>query len=96
MTALAAGAQSVYMLEVVPGRRELAAKNIQATVLDPSTTSVPDSVREASEGWGAHVVFECSASPHAFADALAATRKVGFDELIRPNTTHAKIHTRPA
>ncbi|MDQ6671625.1 MAG: 2,3-butanediol dehydrogenase [Chloroflexota bacterium] len=163
MAALASGAQAVYMSEVVPARRELAGQNLQATVLDPSTTDVPQTLRDATEGWGADVVFECSASPRAFADALAATRKggtlvqfgvftrevplqpadltnyerriqgnlayappdfdrtielmrsgqlpaerivtaeipladvveLGFDELIRPNTTHAKIHIRP-
>jgi len=163
MAALAAGAQTVFISEIVPGRRELAARSLAATVLDPSTTDVPQTVREATDGWGADVVFECSASPRAFADALAATRKggtmvqfgvftqevplhpadltnferriqgnlayappdfdrtielmrtgqlpaerivtaeiqladvveLGFDELIRPNTTHAKIHIRP-
>jgi len=163
MAALAAGAQSVYISEVVPGRRELAARNLQATVLDPTTTNVPQTVQAATDGWGADVVFECSANARAFADALAATRKggtmvqfgvfthevplnpadltnferriqgnlayappdfdrtielmrtgqlpaerivtaeipltdvveLGFDELIRPTTTHAKIHIRP-
>ena len=163
MAARAAGAQAVYISEVVPGRRELAGRSLEATVLDPATTNVPKIVREATEGWGADVVFECSASPRAFADALAATRKggtmvqfgvftqevplhpadltnyerriqgnlayaprdfdrtielmgagqlpaerlvtaeialvdvveLGFDELIRPDTTHAKIHIRP-
>ena len=147
----------------MPGRRELAGRSLAATVLDPSATDVPQTVRDATDGWGADVVFECSASPRAFADALAATRKggtmvqfgvftqevplhpadltnferriqgnlayappdfdrtielmrtgqlpaerivtaeiplaevveLGFDELIRPNTTHAKIHIRP-
>jgi (R,R)-butanediol dehydrogenase/meso-butanediol dehydrogenase/diacetyl reductase len=163
MAALAAGAQAVYISEIVPGRRELAARNLRATVIDPTTTDVPQLVRDATEGWGADVVFECSANPRAFAEALAATRKggtmvqfgvftqtvplhpadltnferriqgnlayappdfdrtielmhngqlpaerivtaeiplvdvveLGFDELIRPNTTHAKIHIRP-
>jgi (R,R)-butanediol dehydrogenase/meso-butanediol dehydrogenase/diacetyl reductase len=164
MAARAAGAEVVYISEVVPARRELAERTLKATVLDPATTNVPQTVREATEGWGADVVFECSASPRAFADALAATRKggtmvqfgvftqevplnpadltnyerriqgnlayaphdfdrtielmrtgqlpaerivtaeialddvveLGFDELIRPNTTHAKIHIRPS
>ncbi len=165
MAALADGATKVYISEVVPGRRELAQQAIPDTeVLDPSTTNVPETLREATEGWGADVVFECSANPRAFADALAATRKggtmvqfgvftqevplhpadltnyerriqgnlayappdfdrtielmrtgklpaerivtaqiplvdvveLGFDELIRPNTTHAKIHISPA
>src|SRR5262249_41408119 len=55
----------------------LAGRNLAATVLDPSTTDVPQTVREATDGWGADVVFECSANPRAFADALAATRKGG-------------------
>ena len=71
------GRQAVFISETVPGRRELAGRSLQATVLDPSTTDVPRTVQEATDGWGADVVFECSASPRAFADALAATRKGG-------------------
>ncbi len=165
MAALAAGAREVYISEVVPARRELAERAVRPTaVLDPTRTNVPEALREATEGWGADVVFECSANPRAFADALAATRKggtmvqfgvftqqvqlhpadltnyerriqgnlayappdfdrtlelmatgklpaerivtaeipledvveLGFDELIRPDTRHAKIHIRPA
>jgi (R,R)-butanediol dehydrogenase / meso-butanediol dehydrogenase / diacetyl reductase len=163
MAALAAGAQAVFISEVVPARREVAGRAVAATVLDPATTDVPQALRDATDGWGADVVFECSANPRAFADALAATRKggtmvqfgvftqevplqpadltnyerriqgnlayappdfdrtielmrtgqlpaerivtaeiglvdvveLGFDELIRPNTTHVKIHIRP-
>lgn len=165
MAAQAVGAGSVYLSEVVPGRRELAEKAIpSAVVVDPTTADVPQTVRDATEGWGADVVFECSASPRAFKDALAATRKggtmvqfgvftqevplhpadltnyerriqgnlayappdfdrtielmstgqlpaerivtaeillvdvveLGFDELTRPDTKHAKIHIRPS
>src|SRR5439155_6111183 len=56
MAALAAGAETVFISEVVPGRRELAARSIQATVLDPSSTNVPRAVAEATEGRGADVV----------------------------------------
>jgi (R,R)-butanediol dehydrogenase / meso-butanediol dehydrogenase / diacetyl reductase len=164
MAAIAAGATTVYISETVPGRRELAAKNVQATVLDPAASNVPRIVQAATDGWGADVVFECSANPRAFADALSATRKggtmvqfgvfthdvpfnpadltnyerriqgnlayapgdfdntielmrtgrlpaerivtaeiplvdvveLGFDELLRPDTTNAKIHIRPS
>src|SRR5207237_6311779 len=41
MAALAAGAQAVYISEVVPGRRELAARSVQATVIDPPITNGP-------------------------------------------------------
>jgi len=164
MAARAAGAEQVYISEVVPRRRELAEQAVQPTaVLDPTKTDVVQVLRDATDGWGADVVIECSASPRAFADALAATRKggtleqfgvftqqvplhpadvtnferriqgnlayappdfdrtielissgrvpaeriitaeipledvveLGFDELIRPNTQHAKIHIRP-
>ena len=164
MAALAAGAGEVYMSEVVPARREMATRAVRPkAVLDPNRVSVPEALRGATEGWGADVVFECSANPRAFADALAATRKggtmvqfgvftqtvplhpadltnyerriqgnlgyappdfdrtieliasgklpaerivtaeiplddvveLGFDELIRPNTQHTKIHIRP-
>jgi (R,R)-butanediol dehydrogenase/meso-butanediol dehydrogenase/diacetyl reductase len=164
MAARAAGASQIYISEVVPFRRDLAQRAVQPTrVLDPTDDDVPAVLRDATDGWGADVAFECSASPRAFADALAATRKggtlqqfgvftrtvelhpadvtnyerriqgnlayapsdfdqtialissgqlpadriitaeipledvveLGFDELIRPTTQHAKIHIRP-
>ncbi len=165
MAAYAAGAEQVYISELVPARREMAARAVNPTaVLDPSQDDVVARLRDATGGWGADVVFECSANPRAFATALAATRKggtmmqfgvftqtvplhpaditnferrlqgnlayappdfdqtialmaagklpaerivtaeielqdvveLGFDELIRPDTKHTKIHIRPA
>jgi (R,R)-butanediol dehydrogenase/meso-butanediol dehydrogenase/diacetyl reductase len=165
MAAIAAGAKEVYVSEVVQSRREMAERAVQPTaVLDPSRQDVPQTLKDATEGWGADGVFECSANPRAFADALASTRKggtmmqfgvftqtvplhpadvtnferriqgnlayappdfdqtialmaagklpaerivtaeipledvveLGFDELIRPTTTHTKIHIRPS
>jgi (R,R)-butanediol dehydrogenase / meso-butanediol dehydrogenase / diacetyl reductase len=78
MAAKAAGARSVYLSEVTEFRRELAKKSAEpARVLNPSQDDVVALVQEATDGWGADVVLECSGSPRAFPDALAATRKGG-------------------
>jgi (R,R)-butanediol dehydrogenase/meso-butanediol dehydrogenase/diacetyl reductase len=93
MAAKAYGAEQVYLSEVVPFRRELAERAVQPTaVLDPSAVNVPGVLREATDGWGADVVFECSASPRAFADALAATRKGGTLEQFGVFTREVPLH----
>jgi len=93
MAAKAYGAEQVYISEVVPGRRALAEQAAQPTaVLDPSAVNVPEVLRDATDGWGADVVFECSASPRAFADALAATRKGGTMEQFGVFTREVPLH----
>src|SRR5579884_2500561 len=53
LNARAAGAREVYLAEVVPGRRELAARNAEPTrVLDPRQESVVEAMRSATEAWG--------------------------------------------
>ena len=108
MAAQAAGASSVYISEVVPARRELARRNVPAAVvLDPSTDNVPRAVQDATEGWGADVVFdrtiELMRTGQLPAERIVTAEiplddvvELGFDELIRPTTQHAKIHIRPA
>src|SRR5947208_2644855 len=73
-----AGPRDVYLSEVVPGRRELAVRNVEPTrAIDPSAESVPEALRAATEGWGADVAIEASGHPNGFKDALAATRRDG-------------------
>lgn len=78
MAARVAGAAQIYISEVVPHRRELAARNAEPTrTLDPTTEAVPQILQEATAGWGADVTVEASANGRGLADAFAATRKGG-------------------
>ncbi|SRR5579884_2691739 len=78
LNARAAGAREVYLAEVVPGRRELAARNAEPTrVLDPRQESVVEAMRSATEGLGVDVAIECSGNERALFDALEATRPDG-------------------
>ncbi len=89
LAARALGADKVYLSEVVPGRREGAARNVEPTaVFDPSAQSVPDAVRAATGGLGADIAIEASGSERALMDALAATRKDG-------TVVQVAIHQRP-
>jgi (R,R)-butanediol dehydrogenase/meso-butanediol dehydrogenase/diacetyl reductase len=85
----AVGAREVYLSEVVPGRREGAARNVEPTrVFDPSAESVPDAVRAATGGLGADVAIEASGNERALMDALAAVRKDG-------TVVQVAIHPQP-
>jgi (R,R)-butanediol dehydrogenase/meso-butanediol dehydrogenase/diacetyl reductase len=78
MAARVAGARQVYISEVTPHRRELAARNAEPTrVLDPTSEPVPQVLQDATEGWGADVSIEASASQRGLDDAIAATRNGG-------------------
>jgi (R,R)-butanediol dehydrogenase/meso-butanediol dehydrogenase/diacetyl reductase len=97
MAAAVAGAREVYISEVTPYRRELAARNAQPTrVLDPTRESVPQALRDATDGWGADVTIEASANERAFADAIAATRKGGTIVQVAVFTKPVSIHPASA
>jgi len=89
MNARAAGAKEVFVSEVVPLRRDVAARTANPTrVLDPTRDPVPEVLREATGGAGADVAVECSGNERALMDALAATRKDG-------TVVQLAIFTRP-
>ncbi len=78
MVARAAGAREVYLSEPSPLRRELAGRNAEPTrLIDPRQEHAVSVVREATDGVGADVSFECSANERGFHDAIEATRKGG-------------------
>ena len=80
------GIPKVIVSEPAKGRREMAAKVGADVVIDPSKVDAVSAVIEATGGWKANVVFECSGSPIAFTQAprmlkfLGTVMQVGFFE----------------
>ncbi|MBN3731331.1 NAD(P)-dependent alcohol dehydrogenase [Burkholderia sp. Tr-20390] len=67
LAALAGGAARVILADVVPDKLALFAGNRAVTTVDVRTQSLADVVSEATDGWGADVVFEASGSANAYA-----------------------------
>ncbi|WP_175778054.1 NAD(P)-dependent alcohol dehydrogenase [Burkholderia cenocepacia] len=67
LAALAGGAARVILADVVPDKLALFADNPAVTTVDVRTRPLADAVAEASDGWGADVVFEASGSANAYA-----------------------------
>ncbi|NIE60684.1 MULTISPECIES: NAD(P)-dependent alcohol dehydrogenase [unclassified Burkholderia] len=67
LAALAGGAARVILADVVPDKLALFAGNRAVTTVDVRTRSLTDVVAEATDGWGADVVFEASGSANAYA-----------------------------
>ncbi|AOJ40813.1 sulfurtransferase [Burkholderia lata] len=67
LAALAGGAARVILADVVPDKLALFADNRAVTTVDVRTRSLADVVAEATDGWGADVVFEASGSANAYA-----------------------------
>ncbi|VWD21003.1 sulfurtransferase [Burkholderia contaminans] len=67
LAALAGGAARVILADVVPDKLALFADNRAVTTVDVRTQPLADAVAEATDGWGADVVFEASGSANAYA-----------------------------
>ncbi|MCA8066377.1 NAD(P)-dependent alcohol dehydrogenase [Burkholderia sp. AU38729] len=67
LAALAGGAARVILADVVPDKLALFADNRAVTTVDVRTQSLADVVAQATDGWGADVVFEASGSANAYA-----------------------------
>ncbi|HEM7877140.1 NAD(P)-dependent alcohol dehydrogenase [Burkholderia contaminans] len=67
LAALAGGAARVILADVVPDKLALFADNRAVTTVDVRTQPLADVVAEATDGWGADVVFEASGSANAYA-----------------------------
>ncbi|OXJ13143.1 NAD(P)-dependent alcohol dehydrogenase [Burkholderia sp. AU6039] len=67
LAALAGGAARVILADVVPDKLALFAGNRAVTTVDVRTQPLADVVAEATDGWGADVVFEASGSANAYA-----------------------------
>ncbi|VWC70520.1 sulfurtransferase [Burkholderia lata] len=67
LAALAGGAARVILADVVPDKLALFAGNPAVTTVDVRTRPLADAMAEATDGWGADVVFEASGSANAYA-----------------------------
>lgn len=66
LAALAGGASRVILADLVPEKLALFANNPAVTTVDIRHQKLLDVVQEASNGWGADVVFEASGSMRAY------------------------------
>ena len=71
------GIPKVIVSEPAKGRREMAAKVGADVVIDSSKVDAVSAVIEATGGWKANVVFECSGSPVAFTQAPRMLKFLG-------------------
>jgi (R,R)-butanediol dehydrogenase / meso-butanediol dehydrogenase / diacetyl reductase len=77
LCARSAGASTVYVSEPNLARRARAEALGVATVLDPTSTDVPEYLREHTDGLGVDVAIECSGHPDGFATAVNSLRRRG-------------------
>ncbi len=66
LAALAGGAARVILADLIPEKLALFADNPAVTVVNVKTHNLADVVRSATDGWGAHVVFEASGGARAY------------------------------
>jgi (R,R)-butanediol dehydrogenase / meso-butanediol dehydrogenase / diacetyl reductase len=77
LAAQAAGAGAVYLSEPNAVRAQQA-ENLGATeIFNPADTSVPEQLKERTQGVGVDVAIECSGNGRAFDDCVMSTRRAG-------------------
>jgi (R,R)-butanediol dehydrogenase/meso-butanediol dehydrogenase/diacetyl reductase len=72
---LACGAERVYVIEPLRGRRRIAEALGAEATLDPLTTAVDKEIHRLTEGLRADVVFECVGKPQAVETAIKLAGK---------------------
>lgn len=77
LAAQAAGAAAVYVSEPASARRRLAERLGATAVVDPLTTSLPDTMMAATGGIGVDVAFECVGLEQSLRACTASLRKQG-------------------
>ena len=77
LAALAGGCARVLISDVSAPKLAIAETYDGITGVDVLKDTLLDAVGEATAGWGADVVFECSGSPRVYADAVRAARPGG-------------------
>jgi (R,R)-butanediol dehydrogenase/meso-butanediol dehydrogenase/diacetyl reductase len=77
LAAKAAGAAAVYLSEPNRQRRAHAERLAPADILDPTAGSVPDALKQCTNGIGVDVAIECAGNARALNDCVAATRRAG-------------------
>lgn len=74
---IAAGAGQVIVVEPAAARKVKAAGAGAHTVLDPTTTNVPDAIRDLTGGAGVDIAFECAGIDKVLASAIGSVRPGG-------------------
>jgi (R,R)-butanediol dehydrogenase/meso-butanediol dehydrogenase/diacetyl reductase len=77
LAAKAAGASAVYLSEPNAQRRAHAERLGPTEIFDPAAGSVPDALRERTDGVGVDVAIECAGNGRALSDCITATRRAG-------------------
>jgi len=75
--ALAAGAERVVGVDLLPGRRDRAVRMGAAAAFDPAAGDVGTAIKEAMEGRGADVALETSGSDRAMHEAIRCVAQCG-------------------
>ena len=70
LAALAGGAARVIVADLQPDKLALLTRNPAVSGVDVRSQDLVQAVREATDGWGADIVFEASGSVRAFDNAL--------------------------
>jgi 2-desacetyl-2-hydroxyethyl bacteriochlorophyllide A dehydrogenase len=85
------GAARVIVSEPNSSRRELARRLGADVVIDPSSTDVPDQIRQLTGGRGVDAAFETAGAPRPLADCVAAATHGGAVVLVGVNGKAARF-----
>jgi (R,R)-butanediol dehydrogenase / meso-butanediol dehydrogenase / diacetyl reductase len=77
LAAQAAGAGAVYLSEPNAVRAQQAENLGVTAIFNPAETSVPEELKERTQGIGVDVAIECSGNGRAFDDCVMSTRRAG-------------------
>jgi len=77
LAALAGGCSKVYISDLVDEKLSIAAQYDNIHPINVTKASVPETVRSATGGWGADVVFECAGAAPSVQTALEAVAPAG-------------------
>lgn len=77
LAALAGGCSKVIISDVSAEKLKIAGQYPGIVPVDVRTTALADAVREATDGWGADVVFEASGNARVYDDVLRIVRPGG-------------------
>ncbi|UDL95900.1 NAD(P)-dependent alcohol dehydrogenase [Lichenihabitans sp. PAMC28606] len=77
LAALAGGCSRVIIADLQPAKLAIAGRYAGVTPVNIKERALADVVAEATEGWGADIVFEASGSVHAYAGIFGLARPGG-------------------
>lgn len=82
LSALAAGAAKAIVAEPSPIKREIIGRYPGIETVDPAEQTLTDALKEATDGWGANVVFECSGAAGPIREVATAVAPGGTVVLV--------------